>query len=231
MKKELSFALHRSTPVFFGYLFLGIAFGLMLQRAGFSFPWAVMSSVFIYAGSGQFALVEMLQNSENLIAVAVMTFSINCRHIFYGISFIERFKAMGKRGLYMIFSLTDETYSLLCTTKVPEDCDEDKAFFYIAVLDQLYWVFGSLIGALIGQLITFNSEGIEFAMTALFVVLFIEQWLENRNHLPALIGAVCSIGFLLLVGPTRFILPSLLATVALLLLLRTGKPLGKGVAK
>lgn len=225
MKKELSFAFRRSIPVLFGYLFLGIAFGLMLQNAGYNFIWAAVMSLFIFAGSGQFALVGLLSGGASLLTTTIMTLSINSRHIFYGLSFIEKFKSMGKRGLYMIFSLTDETYSLLCSTAVPEGMDGRKIFFLIALLDQIYWVTGSILGALIGQLIPFNSEGVDFAMTALFTVIFVEQWIEAKNHFPAILGAVCGVLCLIIFGPDKFILPSLTAVVACLTLTRqfTGK--------
>ncbi len=231
MKKELSFAFRRSIPVLFGYLFLGIAFGLMLQSAGYSFLWAILASVTIYAGSGQFALVGLLSGGASLLASAVMTLSINSRHIFYGLSFIEKFKSMGKRGLYMCFSLTDETYSLLCSTAVPENLDWKKTFFLIAILDQSYWICGSAIGALIGQFIPFNSEGVDFAMTALFVVIFVEQWLESKNHLPAIFGGVCSVICLLIFGPDKFILPSLIAAVLCLFAYRSFLKMRKEAAK
>lgn len=230
MKKELAFAFRRSMPVLFGYLFLGIAFGLLLQSAGYNFIWAGISSIAVYAGSGQFAMVKLIKNGSTLLATAVMMLYINSRHIFYGLSFIEKFKSMGKRRLYMIFSLTDETYSLLCSTVVPDDLDENTTFFYIAVLDQLYWIAGSILGALIGQLIPFNSEGIEFAMTALFVVIFVEQWLGAKNHFPAILGAVCGIASFLIAGADGFILPSLVAVAVLLIALKFIRPMGKGEA-
>lgn len=231
MKKELFFAFRRSIPVLFGYLFLGIAFGLMLQSAGYGFIWAFFASTTIYAGSGQFALVGLLSGGASLLVISLMMLSINSRHIFYGLSFIEKFKSMGKRGLYMIFSLTDETYSLLCSTAVPEELDEHKTLFYIAVLDQLYWIGGSVLGALIGQLIPFNSEGVEFAMTALFVVIFIEQWIAAKNHIPACLGAVCGVVSLIIAGADNFILPALIAAVALLTIFRKKMPSGKEAAE
>lgn len=231
MKRELTFAFRRSIPVLFGYLFLGIAFGLLLQSAGYGFIWALAASVFIYAGSGQFALVGLLSGGASLITTAVMTLSINSRHIFYGLSFIEKFKAMKARGLYMIFSLTDETYSLLCSTAVPEELDEHKTLFYIALLDQLYWICGSVLGALIGQILPFNSTGIEFAMTALFVVIFVEQWMSAKSHIPAVIGAVCGVISLVIAGPDNFILPSLIGAVALLIIFRKIRPEEKEAAE
>ncbi|NTV78651.1 MAG: branched-chain amino acid ABC transporter permease, partial [Clostridiales bacterium] len=210
MKKTVKFAFQQTIPIMLGYLFLGTAFGLVLQEAGYSFIWAIIASVFIYAGSMQFVLVSLLTGGVNLIYCAVMTLFINGRHIFYGLSFIEKFKKMGKVYPYMIFSLTDETYSVLCSLKVPQGIDEKRAMFLIALFDQLYWISGSLIGALVGKYIAFNSEGVDFAMTALFVVIFIEQWKGTKNHVPAICGLLSAIVFLIVLGPDHFILPSLL---------------------
>lgn len=220
LNKEISFAFRRTIPVLFGYLFLGTAFGLMLQSAGYNFIWAIFISLFVYAGSGQFALVSLLSGGAGLLTTVIMQFSINSRHMFYGLSFIEKFKRMGKLYPYMIFSLTDETYSLLCSTAVPENADEKKALFLIALFDQIYWIIGSALGALIGQLIPFDFAGVEFAMTALFVVIFVEQWIAAKTHMPAIVGAVCGIICFIVFDPSNFILPALVATVAVLTMYR-----------
>lgn len=181
MKKTLFFAFQKTIPVLFGYLFLGIAFGLLLQEAGFNWIWALCMSLFIFAGSIQFIAVGFLSAGTPLFTVAIMSLLINCRHIFYGLSFIDSFRSMGKKYPYMIFSLTDETYSLLCSCQYPEDIDKNQAMFYIALLDHAYWVIGSVLGAVMGQLITFDLTGIDFSMTALFVVIFVEQWRASNS--------------------------------------------------
>lgn len=216
--KSLRFALRQTVPVLCGYLFLGIAFGILLQQAGFHFIWAFCISLFVYAGSLQFVLVSFLGGGLSLLSVALTCLSVNCRHMFYGISFIEKFREMGPLRPYMIFSLTDETYSLLCGTKVPEDCDEHRVLFLMSLLDQCYWIAGSVIGALAGEILPFDATGIDFAMTALFVVIFVEQWLSAKNHMPALIGFLCGSLCLSLLGPDRFLLPSLIFAVAFLIL-------------
>ncbi|MBF4694178.1 AzlC family ABC transporter permease [Fusibacter ferrireducens] len=220
MTKTLRFAFIKTIPVLFGYLFLGIAFGLLLQRAGYNFIWAFFISTFVFAGSMQFVLISFLGSSMSFVSIILMTLSINSRHIFYGLSFIEKFKHMGKAYPYMIFSLTDETYSLLCGTQIPEDLQEDKVFFAIASLNQSYWVIGSVLGGLLGEMIFFNTTGIDFAMTALFVVIFIEQWLASKIHIPALIGVFCGVISLIVFGPNRFILPALISTIGLIILFR-----------
>jgi len=223
VKNEWIYAIRKSIPVFFGYIFLGIAFGLLLQHTGYDWPWALLISLLVYAGSLQFAMVGFLAGGTDPITVILMSLLINSRHIFYGVSFLDRFRRMGHYYPYMIFSLTDETYSLFCsreTDPVPSHLDEDKVMFRIALLDHIYWVTGSVLGGLVGEFITFDTTGIDFAMTALFVVIFLDQWKEARNHTPAIIGLVSSVLFLLLLGPDHFILPSLAVTTALLMLLR-----------
>ena len=157
----------------------------------------------------------------SFVQVIFMTLMVNVRHIFYGISLLDRFHSMGKKRWYMIFGLTDETYSLLCTTKVPEDVDEEKFLFAISIMNQSYWVIGSVIGSLAGTLIPFNSEGIDFAMTALFVVIFVEQWMDKKNRVPEVIGVAAAFVCLQIFGADNFVLPSMLLIVLLLFVGRT----------
>ena len=219
-RRYIGFAFKQTIPVMLGYIFLGIAFGLLLQNAGYSFIWALLASVVIYAGSMQFVLVSLLTAGAGLVHTAVMTLFINGRHIFYGLSFVEKYKKMGKAYPYMVFSLTDETYSVLCSVKIPEGMEEKKAFFWISLLDQCYWITGSVLGALAGSHIPINSTGIDFSMTALFVVIVVEQWQGQKSHFPAILGAVCGIACLLVLGPDRFILPALCSCMAVLILAR-----------
>ena len=219
MRQTVRFAFYKTIPVLLGYLFLGLAFGLLLQEAGYSFWWALLSSGIVYAGSIQFVLVEFLNGGTGFLTVAVMTLLINSRHAFYGLSFVEKFRKM-KTYPYMIFSLTDETYSLLCSLKVPEGIDEKKAMFLIALFDQLYWVAGSVLGAALGQVLPFDMTGIDFAMTALFVTIFVDQWREAKSHLPAIVGLCSAAVCLLIFGGSNFILPSLIITVGILMALR-----------
>ena len=216
MKKALPAAFRQSLPVAFGYIFLGIAFGVVLHEAGYGPLWALACSVFIYAGSLQFVLVPLLAAGAPLYTVALMTLLVNGRHIFYGLAFIDRFRRMGRRFAYMVLSLTDETYSVLCDLKCPDGADERDVAFLVSLLDHSYWVLGSLIGALLGQALPWDLTGIDFSMTALFVVIFINQWKQFKSHLPALTGLACALVSLLLLGPDRFLLPALAAAVAIL---------------
>lgn len=219
-KKTLFFSLRQTLPVLLGYLFLGVAFGISLQQAGFAWPWALGISFFVYAGSMQFVMVSLLSSGAPLLTAGIMTLAINGRHLFYGLSFLSRFRKMGAKYPYMVFSLTDETYSLLCTCRYPADVDGRAADFLIALLDQCYWVAGSVLGSLAGQWIPLDFTGIDFSMTALFVVLLIEQC-RNKKNLPlALIGLLCGLGCLLLFGASDFMIPALCACTALLCLCR-----------
>ncbi len=215
--KEMRFAFTQSIPVMLGYIFLGIAYGLLLYHGGYGWVWAFLTSLTIYAGSMEFMLITLLTSGAGLLYSAVMTLFINGRHIFYGLSFVDKFPKMGKAYPYMVFSLTDETYSVLCNLKVPEGYSEKRISLMIAMMDQSYWVAGSVLGNLVGLWITFDSTGIDFAMTALFVVIVLDQWMENKEHSPALIGAGVGILCLVFLGADKFLLPALTITSLILL--------------
>lgn len=208
-KRTLKKAFKDSLPILAGYLALGIGFGVLLHSKGYSFLWALLMSCTIYAGAGQYAAVDLLSGGASLITTAVMTLIINARHFFYGFSLLDKYKGTGKAKPYMIFALTDETYSLVCTAKIPEGIDEKKYYLFISILDQLYWISGCTIGALLGTFIPFDSTGIDFAMTALFVVIFVEQWLDTKEHLPAILGAATTLVCLFIFGAQYFIIPSM----------------------
>lgn len=219
-RKALAAAFPVTLPVLMGYLSIGIAFGLMLERVGFNFIWAFFMSLTIYAGSGQYLGVELLATAAGLGTVAVMTLLINFRHLVYGLSMLEKFRGMGLRKFYMIFSLTDETYALLSSVQPPVGVDPRNFYFSIALLDQSYWILGSVIGAVAGALLPIDTTGIDFAMTALFVVIAVDQWSAYKRHLPALLGAGVTLLSLFLVGAENMLLPALGVIVLVLLLLR-----------
>ena len=225
----LKYAFLKSLPVLFGYLFLGAAFGIMMVQAGYAPAWAFFCSLTVYAGSGGFLLVSLLASAESLATVFAMSFFVNSRHIFYGLTFIEKFRETGRAYPYMIFSLTDETYSVLCSTEYPAYVDKGRCMFYIALLDHIYWIAGSVIGAAAGTLIPFDFKGIDFSMTALFVVILLEQWKSAKSHIPVYCGAACAVLCLIVFGADSFILPSLVLTVLVLLALK--KPLEKAAER
>ena len=216
----LAAAFKLTIPVLTGYLFMGAAFGIMLEAAGYGVAWAFLMSLSIFAGSGQYLGVELLYGGAALSRVALLTFLLNFRHVVYGISMLEKFRGMGAKKLYMIFSLTDETYALL-SSAVPPDGVRPKSFYFcVAVLNQLYWISGSVIGSLAGSVIKLDMTGIEFAMTAMFIVIAVEQWQRVKSKLPALIGAGVTLLSLILFGGENMLLPALFVMVALLLALR-----------
>jgi len=227
--KDWKFAFIHTLPVMFGYVFLGIAFGILMAQAGYGVWWSLAASALIFAGSMQFLMVELLTGGATVLLTAAMTFLLNSRHLFYGLSFIEKFRSLGKERHYMIFSLTDETYSVLCSLSDEESTPSKMT--KIAVMNQCWWVLGSVIGGLIGTHLPFDTAGIDFSMTALFVVILIEQILGAKTRLPILMGLGSSLVFLLLLGPDKFILPSLIATVAMLLGARGAIEAGLGGAQ
>ena len=223
-RKALSAAFPVTVPVLMGYLAIGMAFGFMLQAIGYNFIWAFFMSLTIYAGSGQYLGVTLLSTAAGLGTVALMTLLINFRHLVYGLSMLEKFRDMGWRKFYMIFSLTDETYALLASAQAPVGVDPKSFYFAIALLDQSYWILGSVIGAVAGALIPVDTTGIDFAMTALFVVIAVDQWKAYQKHLPALIGGAVTVVFLIILGSVfgqdQMLLISLGVIVLLLLILR-----------
>ena len=215
----LKFAFKKSLPVLFGYLFLGSAFGIMLYEAGYNWLWAVFISLVVYAGSGQFLLTSLLASGASIPTVAVMTLFINSRHMFYGLSFVDKFKKAGWRYPFLIFTLTDETYSVNTSfSTVPSDVNESSARFLIGVFDHVYWILGSIIGSLAGQNIPIDFTGVDFSMTALFVVIFIDLILSQKGNrkFVGLIGIVCGVLSLVIFGADKFLLPALILTVAVL---------------
>ncbi len=218
-RKAFAAAFPATVPVMLGYLTLGAAFGLLLNAAGFGVGWAALMSGFIYAGSAQFLGVELLTAAVPLAQAAVMTFILNFRHLVYGLSMLEKFRGMGWKKPYMIFSLTDETYALLSSLHVPVGVKPADYYFAVSLLDQLYWVAGSLLGGLLGTALTINTQGADFAMTALFIVIAVGQWENAKSHLPALLGGGISLLTLVLFGPERFLVPALAVMILALLVL------------
>ena len=221
MKQTLRMAWVDTLPVMTGYLVLGFGFGIILKANGFGILTALIMSAAIYAGSMQYVAIGLLTGGASLITAALTTLMVNARHLFYGISMLDKYRDVGKRKPYLIFALTDETYSLVCRDR-PELAKDQYADYTLAVslFDHAYWILGSVLGAVAGSLLTFNSEGIDFALTALFVTVFLEQWLTTKKHLPALIGVGVSVLCLILFGSESFLIPTMLIIALLLSLYR-----------
>lgn len=220
MKKVIKKALIATLPVLTGYLVLGFGFGIILKANGYGIFLAFMMSLLIYAGSMQYVAIGLLTGGASLLTTALTTFMVNARHIFYGISMLEGYRGTGKRKPYLIFALTDETYSLVCAEiDVSEDRKTDYCFF-VSLFDHLYWVAGSVLGAVVGALIKFDSTGIDFALTALFIVVFLEQWLSTKKHAPALIGVGASVLCLVIFGADKFLIPAMLVIALSLCLVK-----------
>lgn len=220
MRGERKAAFVKTVPVIASYLVLGFGFGVLLVSRGYPFYWALLISLTVYAGSMQFVLVDLLTGGAGLLSTALMTLLINARHLFYGISMLERYQHAGRKKPYLIFALTDETYSLLCAEDAPAGLDRYRYYFNVSALGHFYWVLGSLLGALAGTALPWDFRGVEFSMTALFVVVFIQQWMDARDRLPAVIGLGSSLICLLIFGPGQFILPAMGMILLLLTMLR-----------
>ncbi len=216
-----------TVPVLTGYLFLGAGFGILLSEAGYGPGWALLMSVCVFAGSGQYLLVSLLTSGVSLISNAIATLLVNARHLFYGISLIDIYKNAGKRKPYMIFGLTDETYSLVTQTKLPEGIDRTAYCFWVTLFDHCYWILGCTLGNLAGYLLPIDFTGVSFVLTALFVTMFVEQWLCAKDHGPALIGVFCTAVCLLIFGSELFLIPSMAAIAGILILRqKTGRRTG-----
>ena len=197
-----------------GYVFLGFGFGILMHQSGYSVLWAAAMSLFIYAGSMQYMTVSLLTGGAGLLTAALTTLVVNARHLFYGISMVDAYKGAGKKKPYLIFALTDETYSLVSAGK-----GADHSYcFLVSLFDQIWWVSGTLLGSLAGSLLPINYEGIEFVLTALFVTIFVEQWLSTKNHFPAIVGVAATAVSLLIFGKDVFLIPSMILIAATLVL-------------
>ncbi len=216
--RSFIFAFKQAIPVLFPYLFIGIAFGVLMDEAGYTAGWSLLSGLFIYAGSMQIVMVSLLTAGASLSTIAMMTFFVNARHIFYGLAFIDRFREMGRPYPYMVVTLTDEVYSILCNISYPENVDARQSDFYITLILHLVWILSCLAGALFGQLIPYDLTGIEFSATAFFITVCMNQWQSKNAHGPALTGLISAVGFYFILGPSQFILPALTISVLVLII-------------
>lgn len=220
MKHWFRSAFLDTLPVMAGYLVIGLGFGILAQANGYGFWWVLAMSTLVYAGSMQYVAITLLTGGVSLLTAGLTTLVVNARHLFYGLSMIDRYKGAGKVKPYLIFALTDETYSLVCADKIPEGAPRHRYYLAVSLLNHGYWIVGSVLGVLAGMIIPFNTTGVDFAMTALFLTVLVEQWRATKDHLPAILGGVSSVACLLIVGKENFLIPAMAAIGLLLLLTR-----------
>lgn len=222
-KKAFKTALSYTIPIAVGFLFLGMSYGFYMKSKGFSFVYPMLMSMFIFAGSMEFVTVNLLLSAFNPLSAFLLTLMVNARHLFYGISMLDKYKNVGWKKPYLIFGMCDESFTINCTITPPNDIDKGWFMFFVTLLNQIYWVTGATLGALLGYVIQFDTTGIEFVMTALFVVMFINQWEETSEHTSALIGLLASLICLLLFGSDKFILPAMALIILCFTLIKSKK--------
>lgn len=224
-RRALSAAFPYTIPIFAGFWFLGLAYGIYMNVSGFSAWYPMFMSMLIFGGSLEFVAVTMLLSSFAPLQTLIMTLMIQARHLFYGLSMLDKFKGTGWKKPYLIFGMCDETFSINYTAKIPEDVDKGWFMFFVTLLNQIYWVSGATLGGILGSLLSFDTEGLDFVMTAMLVVIFLEQWLKEKKHYTALIGVLCSAGCLLLFGAESFMIPTMACILCFLTVFR--KPIEK----
>lgn len=218
--KAFKAAFPRTLPIFAGFWFLGLAYGIYMNASGFSFVYPMLMSLLIFGGSLEFVAVEMLLSPFAPLQVLIMTLLIQARHIFYGISMLDKFKGMGIKKFYLIFGMCDETFSINYTADIPEDVDRGWFMFFVTLLNHFYWFSGSTIGGVVGSLLKFDTEGISFVMTAMFVVIFLDEWLKEKNHFSSLLGVAASAVCLVIFGADSFMIPTMATIIIFLTLAR-----------
>lgn len=218
--KAFRAAFPHTLPIFAGFWFLGLAYGIYMHVAGFSFVYPMLMSLLIFGGSLEFVAVEMLLSPFAPVQVFIMTLLIQARHLFYGISMLDKYKGMGWKKGYLIFGMCDETFSVNYTSEIPEDVDCGWFYFFVTLLNQFYWVASATIGGIIGSLLKFDTSGISFVMTAMFVVIFLDQWMKEKIHVSSMIGILVSLVCLILFGADSFMIPTMILIVLLLTVLR-----------
>lgn len=226
LKRALFCAFPYTIPIFAGFWFLGMTYGIYMNVSGFSFWYPMLMSLTIFAGSVEFVAVNLLLGAFNPLQALAMTLMINARHLFYGISMLDKFRGVGLKKIYLIFGMCDESFSINYTADIPQDVDKGWFMFFVTLLNHIYWFSGATLGGIFGSFIHFNTEGLDFVMTAMFVVIFMEQWLKEKRHTSALVGLGISLLCLLTFGADHFIIPSMLAILGVLTLIRN--PLERG---
>lgn len=224
-RRAFSAAFPHTIPILAGFLFLGISYGLYATAAGFAFWYPILMAVVIFGGSLEFVAVEMLLGVFAPVQTIIMALMIQARHLFYGISMLEKYKGTGWKKVYLIYGMCDESFSINCSADIPADIDKGWFMFFVTLLNQCYWVMGTAVGAVLGSVVTLNLDGLEFVMTAMFVVIFMDQWLKEKKHYTGMIGVAASAACLLVFGADSFMIPTMLCVLCLLTVFR--KPIEK----
>ena len=220
ISRALKCAFPHTIPIFAGFCFLGMTYGIYMKVSGFAFWYPMLMSLVIYGGSLEFVAVSMLLAPYAPMQAFLMTLMIQARHLFYGIALLDKFRGMGWKKPYLIFGMCDETFSINCTAEIPEDVDRGWFYFFVTLLNQIYWVLGATAGGLVGGRIRFNTEGLDFVMTAMFVVIFLEQWRKEKRHDSAAVGMAASVVCLAIFGADNFLIPTMVCILAVLTALR-----------
>lgn len=218
--KALKAAFPETIPILTGFLFLGFTYGVYMNVSGFPFLYPMIMSVVIFAGSVEFVTVSMLLSSFDPLQCFLMALMINARHIFYGLSILDKFRGTGKKKFYLIYGMCDETFSINYTADIPEGVDKGLFMLFVTLLNQIYWVAGATLGGIFGSVVKFDTTGLDFVMTAMFVVIFLEQWMKDKNHVPALVGLAASALCLVIFGADSFVIPSMIVIFAVLTVMR-----------
>jgi 4-azaleucine resistance transporter AzlC len=216
----LKAAFPHTLPILAGFLFLGMTYGIYARSAGLPFWYPILTSTLIFAGSAEFMAVSLLLSGFDPLQALIVTLMINARHIFYGIAMLDRYRGLGWKRIYLIFGMCDETFSINCTAEIPPGIDRGWFMFFVTLLDQLYWIGGAALGGIFGSLLHLHAEGLEFVMTAMFAVIFVEQWMKEKRHESAWIGLGVSLACLLIFGSEHFLIPSMLGILGAVTLLR-----------
>ena len=225
-QKAFRAAFPLTLPILAGFLFLGCSYGVLMVSKGFSIWYPIFMATFIFAGSMEFVTVHLLLSAFQPLSAFFLALMVNARHLFYGISMLETYRGTGRKKWYLIFGMCDESFSINFSAKIPEDVDKGWFYFFVTLLNQIYWVSGTALGAVLGSFITISTKGIEFVMTALFTVIFLDQWMETKRHIPSAIGILFSVLYLALFGAEHFMLPAMAAIVLFFALFRNKLPVG-----
>lgn len=220
IRQAFAAAFPHTIPIFAGFWFLGMTYGIYMHASGFSIWYPIFMSLTIFAGSMEFVTVNLLLGAFNPLQAFLMTLMINARHLFYGISMLDKYRGLGWKKIYLIFGMCDESFSINYTAEVPDGVDKGWFYFFVTLLNHLYWFLGSATGAIGGSLLSFNTKGLDFVMTAMFVVIFMEQWMKEKNHTTALVGLALSLLCLIVFGADDFMIPSMLAIWGALTVMR-----------